>query len=609
MATETTTDAPDSGADQRVRTVARVWRDAVAAGRTTPAYLAETESGWSEVSWEEAGRRVEDIAHGLLALGLRKGDILALLGTTRLEWVLVDLAASSIGVVVVPIYPNSSAKDCAYILGHSEATAIVVEDFARERIEGVRSDAPRLEHLLTFADLDDLAAKGREHAAANPGAVEAAAAAIDPDDLLLIVYTSGTTGPPKGCMLLHRNYVAVIDALDRIEEFQTPGDVYLLFLPLAHTFAQLVLYAGASVGFTLALFPDMQRIPEAIDAVRPTVLPSVPRVYEKVYAGVNAQFAAATGVKRKLVDWSLGVGREVSRARQEGRPVPALLAAKHRIADKLVFSKVKARLGGRLRFAISGAAPLAREVLEFFHALDILVLEGYGLTESASGGSVNRPSRFRFGTVGPPEPGIDIRIADDGEILIRGANVFAGYFKDEQATRAALTGDGWLRTGDVGTLDEDGFLSITDRKKDIIITAGGKNVAPQNLEGELKRAPFVSQAIVIGDRRPYLVALVAPDEQALQSWATESGRSDAVSDLAGSDEVRTRIQETVDRINADRASYEQIKTFAVLPRDLSGEHDELTPTLKLKRRVVEKNFSAEIDALYTGGDASRESDE
>ena len=602
MATEATPEARPLPAEAtRPRTIGRLWREAIAAGRTSPAYLVERADGWDEVRWDEAGRRVDELAHGLLALGLGKGDRLALVGATRLEWALVDLAANLVGIVVVPVYPTSSERDSAYVLSHSGATAVVVEDEEqRAKIESVREVAA-FGQLLSFADLEDLAARGREHALEQPTAVDDALAAVGEDDPLMIVYTSGTTGPPKGCMLLQRNYHAVVDALRELDELNVEGDVQLLFLPLAHSYAQLVLYAGAAVGYTVAFCPDLTRIADAAQAVHPMAMPSVPRVYEKVHTAVVAQFDAATGTKRRLVDWALRVGRRASRLQQQGRPLPRALALQRRIADRLVYSKVKARLGGRLRYGVSGAAPISRDILEFFHALDILVLEGYGLTESSSGCSVNRPGRFRFGSVGPALPGIEIRIDEDGEILIRGDNVFAGYYDDEAATRDVLTGDGWLRTGDVGRLDEDGFLWITDRKKDILVTAGGKNVAPQNIESELKSSKYVSQAIVVGDRKPYVSALITLDEEELRRWAGERGLDGSFEDLTRSDDVRALVQEIVDRANRERTRFEQVKRFTILPRDLTQEQGELTPTMKVRRRVCEQHFADEIAALYATG--------
>jgi long-chain acyl-CoA synthetase len=328
------------------------------------------------------------------------------------------------------------------------------------------------------------------------------------------------------------------------------------------------------------------------------VFPSVPRLFEKMHTAVVAKFEEETGVKRRLIDWALRVGRRVSLLRQRGRPIPPLLALQHRIADKLVYSKVKARLGGRLRAAVSGGAPLAKEIAEYFHALDILILEGYGLTECTTACAANRVDRFRFGTVGTAMPDFELKIADDGEILIKGPTIFAGYYKDEESTRAVLTEDGWLRSGDVGDLDADGFLTVTDRKKDIIVTAGGKNVAPQNLENELKSSRFVSQALVVGDRRPYIVALITLDEPEIRAWAADQGLDGDLAALAQDESVTKLVQEVVEGVNGERSRFEQIKRFAVLPRDFSAEHDEVTPTLKLRRRTCEQHFADEIERLY-----------
>jgi long-chain acyl-CoA synthetase len=385
-------------------------------------------------------------------------------------------------------------------------------------------------------------------------------------------------------MIRHRNYYEMVAVLDQLDEFVGPDDVMLLYLPLAHNFGRLMHLTGPYAGFTLALLPDPLRVGEALPLVRPTILPSVPRVYEKVYAAVRAQFDAATGAKRRLIDWALSVGRRASPYKQRGAALPRGLAAQHALADRLVYSKVKEKLGGRLRFGISGGAPLAQEISEFFHALDVLILEGYGLTECTTACAANRHGRFRFGTVGPALPGVEFRIADDGEILMKSPTVFAGYYKDEAATRDVLGEDGWLRTGDIGELDEDGFLRITDRKKDILITAGGKNVAPQNLENALKSFPLVSQALVVGDRRPYIVALITVDPE------QSAGRDPAT--------LESEVAAIVDEVNRERTRHEQIKRFVVLPRDFSADEGEITPTLKLKRRVVQEHFADDIEALY-----------
>jgi long-chain acyl-CoA synthetase len=434
--------------------------------------------------------------------------------------------------------------------------------------------------VLTFSDLPGLRERGRAHADEHPGAVDEAAAAINEDDLFTFIYTSGTTGPPKACMILHRNYYAMVDEVRQVEDFTVADDVMLLYLPLAHNFGRCLTLLGAHIGYTIACCPDPYAVGEALPAVRPTVFPSVPRVYEKVHTAVTAKFDEATGAKRRLIDWALRVGGKVSKLREAGSSVPPTLALQHRLADRLVYSKVKSRLGGNLRIGVSGGAPLAKEIIEFFAALDVIILEGYGLTECTTGATINRPTRYRFGSVGPALPGVELRVADDGEVLIRTDTIFGGYFKDEEATREVLTGDGWLRSGDVGHLDEDGFLTITDRLKDILVTAGGKNVAPQNLENALKTHAVISQALVVGDRRPYIAALITLSEDV---------------DPAG---AAPAVQRAVDEVNSDLSRYEQIKRFTILPRDFTLEAGEVTPTLKLKRRVCLEHFSAEIEALY-----------
>lgn len=577
MAIETRVLPQESPPSGEKRTIARLWLDWIALGRSGPAYLTQEGTEWKATSWDEAAAAVDELAHGLLALGVRKGDAFAILGSTRLEWVLFDFALGLVGAVGAPIYMNSSPRDCAYVLEHSEAIGVLCEDDQqRTKVAGVD-----LQHVLTFADLGELRARGREHATRNPNAVEDAAAAIREEDLFTYIYTSGTTGPPKACMITHRNYYEMADKVRQIKDFTVDADVMLLYLPLAHNFGRLMHLQSPLVGYTLAFCPDPYAVADALPTVRPTVFPSVPRVYEKVHTGVTAKFAEATGVKRRLIDWALRVGREVSELRQQGRPVPRALAARHRIADRLVYSKVKARLGGRVRICISGGAPLAREIIEFFHAIDILILEGYGLTECTTAATVNRPTQFRFGTVGPVLPGVEVRLAEDGEVLIKTDTIFGGYFKDQEATREVLPGDGWLRSGDVGELDGDGYLTITDRKKDILVTAGGKNVAPQNLENALKSHPIVSQALVVGDRRPYIAALITLSEETEREGAEE------------------QMHAVVEEVNRDLSRYEQIKRFTILPRDFSADEGEVTPTMKLKRRVCQEHFAAEIEGLYS----------
>ena len=559
------------------RTTPELWREAVGNAPAAPAYLEETADGWRPVSWDEAAERVEALARGLLARGVRHGDRVAVLSRTRLEWILLDWAVMSIGAVVVGLYPTSSAKECEYILGHCEAVLAFTEDEEQTRkLVSVRGSLPTLREIIPFDWLEKLESDGRLARHLQPEPVEE-------DDLATLIYTSGTTGPPKGCMLTHRNLVTA--AMCVVEGMNQPGDTVLLFLPLAHSYARLAHQATTQRGATVALVADVARLPEALAAVRPTILPAVPRVYEKIHANTLGEIERAGGRRRRIGLWALEIGARTSRVRREGKPVSGVLARQQRLADRLVFAKVRERLGGRLRVGVSGAAPLSADVIEFFHALGVPVIEGYGLTETASSATANEPEDFRIGTVGRPVEGAEIRLEEDGEILIRSDSIFAGYYKEPEATSEVLTKDGWLRTGDVGEIDDEGFLRITDRKKDLIITAGGKNIAPQNLENALKTSRFVSQALVVGDRRPYVTALVTLDE----------------AEVASSDrDPQALVQELMDDVNRDRTRVEQIKRFVVLPRDFSQEEGEVTPTLKLRRRVIHEHFADEIERLYAG---------
>ena len=582
------------------RTIPRLWREALARNTGT-AYLVDGGDTWSEVSWAEAGERVELVANGLLARGVRKGDAFGILARTTLEWALFDFALAHVGAIGVGIYANSSSKDVEYVLAHSEAVGVLCEDEAqRAKVEERRAELPALREVMTYADVAALEAAGREHRAANPGALDDAVAAIDEDDLFTLIYTSGTTGPPKGCMIRHRNYHAMVSVNDELPDHGSADDVLLLYLPLAHNYGRLVHLSAPYVGYTTAFLPEPLEVARAMPQVRPTILPSVPRIYEKVHTAVTSTFAEATGARRRLIDWSLGVGRRASELRQQGKPVPRGLATQVAIADRLVFSKVKERLGGRLRIPISGGAPLAKEVAEFFDAMGIRIREGYGLTECTTAATTNTSERTRFGTVGPALPGFELRVADDGELMIRSETIFAGYFKDPEATAAVLGPDGWLHSGDIATIDEDGFVTITDRKKDIIVTAGGKNIAPQNLENDLKTSRFVSQALVVGDRRPYPAALITLDAVEIAKWAAEQGLEGDVETLARDPKVVDLVSGIVEDVNRERSRFEQLKRFTILPRDFEMEQGEVTPTLKLKRRVVLEHFADEVEGLYDG---------
>jgi long-chain acyl-CoA synthetase len=562
------------------RTIANLWRNSLAAGHPDPAYLQEVDGEWREVRRRDAAAAVSELANGLLALGVEKGQSFALLARTSLEWAYFDFALGLVGAVGAPVYASSSPRDVQYVLEHSQAVGVLVEDEEQRAKVG-----PFAGHVFSFADVPALRERGRDYAAANPGALDERADSIDEDDLFTFIYTSGTTGPPKACMIRHRNYYAMVQKGDEMDDrLIEPDDLCLLYLPLAHNYGRLLHLSAAYNGFAIAFLSDPLRVGQELQRVRPTLFPSVPRVYEKIHAAVAAGMSSQTGAKRMLADWALRVGYRVSALRQAKQPIPTTLALRHRLADRLVYAKVKERLGGRLRVANSGGAPLAREIAEFFAAIDLVILEGYGLSEVTTAATVNRAGDYRFGTVGKPLPGVELRIADDGEILIRSNTVFAGYYHDDEATASTLDAEGFVHTGDVGHIDDDGFLVITDRKKDILVTAGGKNVAPQNLENDLKVDPVISQVLVVGDRRPYVAALVTvdPDQAKMLSAA----------------ELDSAVQAAIDRVNADRSRYEQIKRFAVLPREFTLEHDEVTPTLKLRRKVILDHFAAEVEELY-----------
>jgi long-chain acyl-CoA synthetase len=580
--------------------MAALWAAAASTGRAQPPFLAQEGRVWREIPWAEASLRVDEIAAGLLAMDVGAGDRVAILSRTRLEWALCDQALAAIGAISVPVYPTASAVDSAYVLAHSGATLAIVEDAAQlgkvrqaheERGVSVRAvviDGPD----GAEPTLGDLAGAGRRLLAAQPRAVDEARARVDEDDPFSYVYTSGTTGTPKGCVITHRNYWEMLDMVRRIPGLVVDGDVALLHLPLAHVFARLVALMVAPVALTVAFCPDATRLATALRSVRPTLFPSVPRVFETMHAGVLSGFERAGGLSRRVASGAVAIGRRAARRREQGRALGPALAAAVRVADHLVYRKVKSRLGGRLRHAISGAAPLRREVAEFFVALDIPVLEGYGLTECTTVATANRPDGFRIGTVGTAVPGGEVAISDDGEILVRGPHVFAGYVADDAATREAITDDGWLRTGDVGQLDADGFLTITERKKDIIVTPGGTNVAPQRIENALCASRYISQAIVVGEGRPYLVALLAVNRDEVGRVARDGAAVDAL------------VEGVVADVNRGLAPEERIRRFAILAREPSEQEGEVTPTLKLRRRVCEQHFREDIERLYAPAGAA-----
>jgi long-chain acyl-CoA synthetase len=531
--------------------------------------------------------------------------------------VICDLGILSAGGATTTIYTSNTPEECAHILGDSTSVFCFVEDAVQAaKLAEVRAELPALRRVIVmsgdgpvdddwFLTLSELEAHGEAWDRDNPGGYERTWTAVGPDDLATLIYTSGTTGKPKGVMLTHDNWVYEGEAIEAMGLF-VPTDSIYCFLPLAHSFAKVVEIGFIRLGATTAIDSNLDELIDNVGHFRPTVLPGVPRIYEKVYNKVVSGAREAGGLKLKIFQWALEVGRQVSQLRQRGEEPSGLLALKNRIAEKLVFSKLKARFGGRIRIFVSGGAPLAREIAEFFHAAGMLVLEGYGLTESSAATCVNRDDRFKFGTVGPPVPGTRIEIAEDGEVLIIGRGVMRGYHNLPEATAEALDSQGRLHTGDIGELDEDGFLKITDRKKDIIVTAGGKNIAPQYIENLLKAGcRYVSQVVMLGDRRPYCVALVTINEETVGKWATEQGIAySGYADLAGRPEVHQLVWGAVEDLNRKLASYETIKKIHVLERDFSQETGELTPKMSIKRKVVERSWADVLEGMYQDTQAS-----
>ena len=566
-----------------------------------PAVRHKVGDEWLDVSFGEVGEIVSEIGRGLIDLGLEPGDRVSILCGTRPEWVYSSFAISSAGGVVVPIYPTNSPKECEWVAGNSESTTIVVEDAEQyAKIAEVRDQLPNLKTIIAIEQsggtpdaisLDDVRERGR--ARAEQELVDRYEA-VTPDDPYTFIYTSGTTGPPKGCILSQRNYRAVLDMTNERGLIGAGEDVVYLFLPLAHAFAILMALGAADTGTAIAYWTgDTTKIIADIGEVKPTFLPSVPRIFEKLYTMV------AGNVDPEMLAKATEVGVQVRDLQITGQPVPDELQAAFDQFDEQLFVNVRAAFGGNVREAVTGAAPIAHQILEFFYAAGVPVMEGYGMTETATVATTSSPEAHRFGSVGRALPGVEIKIADeDGEILLKGANIFGGYWKNDDASFGAVV-DGWLHTGDVGKVDEDGYLFITGRKKDIIITAGGKNLTPANLENDMKQTRFVSQAVMHGDRRAYPVMLITLDEEQIIPWAAEQGIEDAsIPALAQNPQVIEIIQAELDRANGHYAPVEQVKKFFILEHDLTQETGELTPTMKVKRNVVEEKYGDRFDALY-----------
>jgi len=595
--------------DNRPPTVGRQLLDRVVATPQREAFRYPVGEAWESVTWGEVGDRVRRLAAGLVSLGVEAEQRVAIASGTRYEWVLADLAVMCAGAATTTVYPSTIAEDVAYILQDSDSLVVFAEDDTQvAKLREHRDRLPRVGVVVTFdgvpdddwvISLTDLEKRGEQLLAAQPDVVEHRVGAGRPDSLATLIYTSGTTGRPKGVRLAHSTWTyqgAAIHARGTLAE----DDLQYLWLPLAHAFGKVLLSSQLACGFATAVDGRVDKIVDNLAVVRPTFMAAAPRVFEKVYGRIVTMVKAEGGVKEKLFERAFQVAMAADRLQQEGRPVPAGLRTQRAFLDRLVFAKIRGRFGGRLRFFVSGAAALDPDVAAWFHAAGILILEGYGLTETGAGAFVNDPDHYRIGTVGTPLPGTEAKIAEDGEVLIKGPCVMAGYHNLPAESERALT-DGWLHTGDIGELDADGFLRITDRKKDLFKTSGGKYVAPSAIEARFKAlCPYASQFLVHGAGRNFCVAMVALDADAMAAWAAQHGMPGAsYSELVASPQVQQMVGGYVDRLNATLNRWETVKKWILLDHDLTVESGELTPSMKVRRRVVEANHQDRLDALYT----------
>ena len=604
----------------RAPNVARMFLDRVTASPAGEAYRFPEADGagetWHSRTWSETSDEVHRVAAGLVALGVEPGQRVAIASSTRFEWILADLATMCAGAATTTVYPSTMAADVAFILSDSDSVVVFAEDDDQvAKLREEREQLPAVTRVVTVdgtpdstnhdgelgwvITLQQLEEIGREYLVENPAIIEQRVEAIEPDSLATLIYTSGTTGTPKGVRLRHSGWTYEGEAV-AATGILSVDDLQYLWLPMSHSFGKVLLTAQLAIGFPTAVDGRVDKIVDNLAVVQPTWMGAAPRIFEKAYGRIVTMAHNEGAVKAKIFDWAGGVGLKVSRAQRSGQRVSPLLAAQHKVADTLVFSKVRARFGGRVRFFISGSAALSSDVAEWFHAAGILILEGYGLTETSAGSSVNRPDNYRFGTIGLPFPGTEFRIADDGEIVIKGPGVMDGYHGMAETTAEALDGDGWLHTGDIGEIEPDGFVRITDRKKDLFKTSGGKYVAPSHIEGTFKAlCPLASQMLVHGAQRNFCSAIITLDPDAVTEWAGRHGMAGAsYSEVVSSDAMRTEIDGYVTQLNARLNRWESIKKYLLLEHDLTVESGELTPSMKVKRKVVEDNHHDALDALY-----------
>ncbi len=605
-----TTVSPDlSVIENRPPNVGRQFFDRVQSSPNREAYRFPKGDTWQSVTWRETGDRVTRLAAGLVALGVEPEQRVGIASTTRFEWILADLAIMCAGAATTTVYPSTIDDDVAYILADSESRVVFAEDDAQiAKLVAHRAELPHLSKVVTFdgntdgdwvIGLDDLERLGEEQLAKDPAVIEQRVEQTKPDALATLIYTSGTTGRPKGVRLRHSSWTYEGAAIEA-QNILTVDDLQFLWLPMAHSFGKVLLSTQLAIGFPTAVDGRVDKIVENLGVVSPTFMGAAPRIFEKAHDRIVLMQKAEGGLKEKIFQRAFHVGLEVDRLKREGKAVPVQLQLQHRLFDKLVFAKIRERFGGRVRFFISGAAALNREVAEWFNAAGIQILEGYGLTETSAGSFVNRPWLNKFGTVGPVFPLSEVKIAEDGEVLIKGPGVMEGYHNRPEATAEALE-DGWLHTGDIGELDEDGYLRITDRKKDLFKTSGGKYIAPSQIESTFKAiCPYASQFLVHGNDRNYCIALITLDPEAMDDWAAQNGLAGAsYEEIVSSDKAKEMVGGYIDQLNKRLNRWETIKKWILLDRDLTVESGELTPSMKVKRKVVEDNYREQIDALYS----------
>ena len=588
-----------------IETLSQVFLNTVKTYVKDDLLASKVDGRYVPISTEEFARRVKHLSLGLADLGLGVGDKLVIFSENRPEWTITDFAVLCAGAVTVPIYTSLMPEQVKYIVNDSDAKIVVCSNRTLWlKVEAVRHELPNVHHFVLIEEagpqgvvsLSEVMGRGKVIAAADPGLFEKRALAVKPGDLASIIYTSGTTGVPKGVMLTHANFVANSKALDAVTEFSVK-DTILSFLPLSHVLERMTTFSWIYKGASIYHAESIETVAENLLEVRPTIMISVPRLFDKIYAKVMDNILAASPVKRKIFFWAIGVGKKYGAKKIRHQPIPWGLSLQRKIAAKLVYGKIIEKTGGRVHFFVSGGAPLSADVAEFFYAIGITILEGYGLTETSPVLACNTFEKMKFGAVGPPVPGVEIKIAPDGEILAKGPNVMKGYYKKDQETREAFE-DGWFKTGDIGHIDGEGFLVVTDRKKDILVTAGGKNVAPQPIENLLKANPYIQTAVVVGSGRKFISALVLPDFDRLEAYARKNGIAfGSRKELVEKEEIASFMLAEIDRTTPHLASYERIKKVVLLDREFDAD-TELTPSLKVKRHIVEKVFKPLIDLLY-----------